>query len=217
MFLSLHELKRHHIIHADIKPDNFLLTPDRTHICLTDFGTAFLADQLSTEVDELVARYYRPPEVILGCQTPSPQRHAIDTWAVGCSLFEVFTGHFLFEAPSNHELLSLILQTKGRVSLKMLKKCQHHSTYFDNDGNFLAPVYDHRTQTTTYHKIQPTITPERELLGMLKRHSRFQEDPKQLALFGDFLENCLALNPKNRLTPAEAFKHPFLNYMVTLD
>jgi serine/threonine-protein kinase PRP4 len=48
------------------------------------------------DVDELVARYYRAPEIILGCELPLEQRYSIDVWAVGCSLFELFTGHFLF-------------------------------------------------------------------------------------------------------------------------
>jgi serine/threonine-protein kinase PRP4 len=47
MFLSLHELQKHRIIHADIKPDNFLLTLDITRIKLTDFGTAFSVDEYS--------------------------------------------------------------------------------------------------------------------------------------------------------------------------
>ena len=41
MFMSLHHLRKNKIIHADIKPDNFLLTEDLSKIKLTDFGTAF--------------------------------------------------------------------------------------------------------------------------------------------------------------------------------
>jgi serine/threonine protein kinase len=68
MFMSLHELRKQHIIHADIKPDNFLLTLDLLKIKLTDFGTAFSVDEYNREIDELVARYYRAPEIILGCE-----------------------------------------------------------------------------------------------------------------------------------------------------
>ena len=217
MFMALHQLRKHRIIHADIKPDNFLLTPDLSHICLTDFGTSFHAEQLSSDVDYLVARYYRPPEIILGCQTPLEQRFGIDTWAVGCSLYELLTGKFLFEAASNHHLLALIMQTKGRFSVKMLKKCLHVHKYFDADYNFLIPSENYNTHPTLLRKIQPVISAEREVHCLLRKHCLFQEDPKQLALFTDFLEGCLNLNPKNRLTPEEAFRHPFLNHMVKLD
>ena len=53
-------------------------------------------------------------------------------------------------------------------------------------------------------------------MGMLRKNCRFEEDPKILNNFRDFLENCLALNPKNRLSPETAFQHPFLNYQIKL-
>lgn len=87
MFLSLHELRKHKIIHADIKPDNFLMDLNFKTVKLADFGTSFSVEEYSTDIDELVARYYRSPEIILGCEMPAEQRHGVDTWAVGCSLF----------------------------------------------------------------------------------------------------------------------------------
>lgn len=41
MFMSLHDLRKNKIIHADIKPDNFLYTLDLKKIKLSDFGTSF--------------------------------------------------------------------------------------------------------------------------------------------------------------------------------
>lgn len=41
MFMSLYELRKNKIIHADIKPDNFLFTQDMKKIKLSDFGTSF--------------------------------------------------------------------------------------------------------------------------------------------------------------------------------
>jgi len=38
-----------------------------------------------------------------------------------------------------------------------------------------------------------------------------EADVKELNLFADLLERCLALNPERRLTPAEALKHPFIH------
>lgn len=48
MFMSLYELRKNGIIHADIKPDNFLFTNDRTKIKLCDFGTSYKFDEHSS-------------------------------------------------------------------------------------------------------------------------------------------------------------------------
>lgn len=92
---------------------------------------------------------------------PIEQRHGIDTWAVGCSLFEIFTGHFLFEGSSNNEMLKLIMETKGKFSIKMLKKCKYVENYFDSEYNFLHNFYDKNKKEMTEVKIQVGITPER--------------------------------------------------------
>lgn len=41
MFLGLYALRKARIVHADIKPDNFLMTRDEKSIKFCDFGTAF--------------------------------------------------------------------------------------------------------------------------------------------------------------------------------
>lgn len=51
---------------------------------------------------------------------------------------------------------------------------------------------------------------------MLKKWGHAAE-PKELQSFRDFLERCLALNPKDRITPQEAIEHPFLHYQTKLE
>ena len=38
-----------------------------------------------------------------------------------------------------------------------------------------------------------------------------QEQQKLVGQLKDFLEKCLALDPKNRISPEEALMHPFLH------
>jgi len=102
-------------------------------------------------------------------------------------LYELFTGHFLFEGSSNNDMLKLMMETRGRFSIKMLKKCLHLKRYFDQEFTFLHEFYDANTKTNVVKKIQISITPERELLNVLRKHERFAEDPRKLALFRDFL------------------------------
>ena len=65
MLISLYHLRNCGVVHADIKPDNILVSASRTMVKLADFGSAmFSGDNEITPY--LVSRFYRPPEVILG-------------------------------------------------------------------------------------------------------------------------------------------------------
>jgi serine/threonine-protein kinase PRP4 len=43
-------------------------------------------------VDYMQSRYYRAPEIVLGC----PYDAAIDMWSAACTIFELYTGKILF-------------------------------------------------------------------------------------------------------------------------
>lgn len=48
-------------IHADLKPDNILITSNRTSVKLCDFGSAVASYEVGI-TEELASRFYRPPE-----------------------------------------------------------------------------------------------------------------------------------------------------------
>jgi len=54
--------------------------------------------------------------------------------------------------------------------------------------------------------------PSRDLRTRLMSASKglSEAETKELALFMDLLDRCLALNPEKRCTPAEALRHPFI-------
>lgn len=100
LFISLAFLRKNKIIHADIKPDNILISYDHKKIKLCDFGTAFGVEECSL-VDYLVSRYYRAPEVIIGY----PYDTQLDVWSTACTLYEFYTGKFLFTGINNNDML----------------------------------------------------------------------------------------------------------------
>lgn len=57
------------------------------------------------------------------------------------------------------------------------------------------------------------VKPTRDLRTRLMAASSGMDEveAKQLNLFHDLLDRCLALNPDKRVTPAEALKHPFFH------
>ncbi len=65
LVVALRHLRKHGVLHADVKPDNILVNARRTKVKLCDFGSAMLAGD-NEVTPYLVSRFYRAPEVILG-------------------------------------------------------------------------------------------------------------------------------------------------------
>lgn len=59
---------------------------------------------------EVVTRWYRAPEILLGCNTYSP---VIDVWSVGCIMVEMARNKVLFEGGCDIDQLHLIFQLFG--------------------------------------------------------------------------------------------------------
>ena len=78
--------------------------------------------------DCLVSRFYRAPEIIIGCR---PLDGSIDVWSAAATLFELFTGKFLFGGRSNNHMLQLIMETRGKVKSKLLRKGLFSATHFN--------------------------------------------------------------------------------------
>jgi serine/threonine-protein kinase PRP4 len=110
------------LIHADLKPDNIMVTSDKQRIKLCDFGSCLSVDE-SAPTEYLVSRFYRAPEIMLGCPFETP----VDVWSAAVSLYELYTGKVMFPGRSNNEMLKLIMQTKGKIKAKL----QRQSAFFD--------------------------------------------------------------------------------------
>ena len=68
LIIALKYLMDLHIVHADIKPDNILISEDLKQVKICDFGSAFYTDDPDSHIPTpyLVSRFYRAPEIILG-------------------------------------------------------------------------------------------------------------------------------------------------------
>lgn len=79
-------------------------------------------------------------------------------WAMGCSLFELYTNQFLFTGSSNNDMLKQMQETKGKFSNKMLAKSVFRDKHFDDDYNFLWTYVDKVTKEHKMQKMQVTVT-----------------------------------------------------------
>ncbi|PMD63491.1 kinase-like protein [Hyaloscypha bicolor E] len=206
MFLGLSLMRKCNILHADLKPDNILVNETRNMLKICDLGSA--SDASENEITPyLVSRFYRAPEIILGM----PYDFAIDVWSVGCTLYELYTGKILFTGRTNNQMLRSIMDCRGKFTTKMLKRAQFAHIHFDEMANFRSVEQDKLTGKDTI-KTLAFSKPSRDLRTRLMSASKGLSDVeiKELELFRDLLDRCLALNPEKRITPAEALRHPFI-------
>ncbi len=83
-------------MHADIKPDNILVSAGFAQLKLCDFGSAFKESAPDNDpTPYLVSRFYRAPEIILGFEYD----RAVDLWCV--SLVLVLLSVRMAYAPSS--------------------------------------------------------------------------------------------------------------------
>lgn len=203
-------LKNCGYIHADLKLDNILVNESNTIAKIADLGSASTVSELSEQNNTpyLVSRFYRAPEIMLGI-TPS-LGYPIDMWALGCSLFEIYTGQILFPGKTNNEMLKLIMECKGKFPHKLIRKGQFSNEHFDLQLlDFQSLVEDKltgRMLMRTTKNVGPI--PEQSLKVKLRGS---EDDGDLLEQFIDLLDKMLILTPEKRITPEQALNHPFLH------
>lgn len=142
MFVALAHMRKCSIIHADLKPDNILVSENRNILKICDLGTAIDRSDAATAHTEitpyLVSRFYRAPEIILGM----PYDYGVDMWSIGCTLYELYTGKILFTGDSNNQMLKTIMEIRGRITPKLYKRGQLSSVHFDDQGQFISVERD---------------------------------------------------------------------------
>ncbi|CDH53260.1 dual specificity tyrosine-phosphorylationregulated kinase 2 [Lichtheimia corymbifera JMRC:FSU:9682] len=184
---SLVLLRKHKLIHCDLKPENVLLKhPTKSSIKVIDFGSSCLeSEKVYTYIQ---SRFYRSPEVIMGMEYSM----AIDMWSVGCILAELYTGYPLFPGENEQEQFACIMEIQGVPEKHLIEKATRRKVFFDSNG-------------------LPRISPNSK-----GRKRRPGTKPLSQALkstddnFIDFVNRCLQWDPERRMTPEDAFNHAWI-------
>lgn len=176
--LYLHALG---ICHRDVKPSNVLVDPSKGILKICDFGSAKRLEPRKPSVAYICSRYYRAPELIVGCQYYSTQ---IDIWGLGCCLAEMLIGIALFQGEDSQLQLREISKLLGPPDKKFI---------FNSNPKYDGPLFSKQLfngrPSARFHK----------LLG----HAG--EDGVNL------LMNVLVYEPQKRLSPRRIMAHPFFD------
>lgn len=121
------------VMHRDLKPQNLLVSKDGA-LKIADFGLcrAFTYRTLTVEV---VTRWYRAPEILLGCNTYTP---VIDVWSVGCIMVEMSRNKVLFEGTCDIDQVHLIFKLFGTPSEAVWPGCELCPYWRDNFPQWTA-------------------------------------------------------------------------------
>lgn len=210
MLLALRHLKSLSLVHCDIKLDNVLLSSSSPLTCkLADFGCA-VNGTCARARGTMFARFYRPPESILG----APVCASSDMWALGCCVYELATSRFSFSGATNSEMLWLHMQVTGRPSHKVLRQYPKSANYFDS-AVFRTPPTPSASDVAANTLVQQFMTSgnaTRDIKSEIMRYSTAVKDPLDKALYiqlADLLAQIFVFEPSKRIKVEEALSHPF--------
>ncbi|KAI3997787.1 hypothetical protein MKX01_007674 [Papaver californicum] len=114
---GLAHMHKNGYFHRDLKPENLLVTKDI--IKIADFGLAREVTSEPPYTDYVSTRWYRAPEVLLQSSSYTP---AIDMWAIGAILAELFTLNPIFPGESETDQLYKICCVFGTPDWVMLRE-----------------------------------------------------------------------------------------------
>uniref|UniRef100_A0A915DWV0 Protein kinase domain-containing protein n=1 Tax=Ditylenchus dipsaci TaxID=166011 RepID=A0A915DWV0_9BILA len=111
MVMSIQYLQNVQMIHRDLKPANFLFGDDG-YLLLADFGLSRPLSRACRAKSFCGTMQYIAPEMIIAYYRNLPTdgyTQAVDWWAVGVMVLEMFTGRSPFKGNGENDLLNNII------------------------------------------------------------------------------------------------------------
>jgi len=165
---------------------------EKIRIKLADLGNACWTDHHFTT--DIQTRQYRSPEAILGAKY-GPNT---DMWSVGCMVFELLTGDYLFDPQpgtrytKDDDHIAQIIELLGRFP-----------RYLALSGKYSSEIFNRQGELRNIHKLRLW-----KLTDVLyeKYHFTRQESEE----IGDFILPMIEINPDRRASAQEMLQHPWI-------
>jgi len=176
-----------------VEERNFDTSNILVKIC--DFGNSCFRQKRSTKT--IQTRYYRAPEVIYDTYDIE-----CDMWSMGCILFELITGEYLFDVilgknklERDRRHLALMTEVLGKIPKITALQSKRREDFFDKKGRLIK----YRSQLNNTN-LEELIQIERENLS--------EEEVKTTC---NLLKKMLEYDPAKRITAAESLNDVWFN------
>ncbi|CAK9440151.1 uncharacterized protein LODBEIA_P42510 [Lodderomyces beijingensis] len=169
------------ISHRDIKPSNILVDPNTIRLKICDFGSAKKLEPNQPSVSYICSRYYRAPELIVGCSLYTTK---IDIWGLGCVVAEMFLGKPIFQGSSPESQLKEIAKLLGPPP---------NTFFFKSNPQYRGNMYTTKLFSCTIEERFRQI---------------FSNSPADAI---DLLMKILVYDPEQRASPKRVMAHAFFD------
>lgn len=175
----------HGIMHRDVKPLNIIINHSERVLKLIDWGLADYYKPDSEYNVRVASRYYKSPELLV---EDKKYNYSLDIWSLGCTLAGwMFNIDTFFKGTDNYDQMARIVNICGSSDLR-----EYLRKYKINMPSQIAK------RVKAVEKV-----PFKSFISSKNEHRICNEGL-------DLLEKMLVYDKNERITPADALKHPFL-------
>ncbi|EJW78373.1 protein kinase domain-containing protein, partial [Wuchereria bancrofti] len=141
---------------------------------------------------------------------------AIDMWSLGCILVEMHTGEALFAGTCEHDQMMRIIEVLGMPPNHMIEAApaEKRNKFFEksDDGNYLCKESreNKRYRSPGSRKLADIIGVDTGGPGS-RRLGECGHTPEEYTKFKDLVERMLTFDPRERIGPYAAVRHPFFS------
>ncbi|KAJ3012178.1 serine/threonine protein kinase, CMGC group [Thoreauomyces humboldtii] len=166
---------------------------ERIKVKIADLGNACWVDHHFT--NDIQTRQYRSPEAILGAN----YNRSADIWSVGCMVFELLTGDYLFDPQAG----ARYTKDDDHVAqiIELLGEFPKHLAL---SGKYSGELFNRKGQLRHIHKLRDWKLPD----VLHEKYHFSKEDSENIA---QFILPMMEISPDKRATAADMLKSPWVS------